>query len=165
MADRHMQIRGGQIKDGTISEAKLDISNAPVDGYFLRWNNSEGKFEWVASNDAVTEIPSGDINGVNESYTITNTPESGSLHLYLNGIYQEEGAGNDFLLSGEDITFSIAPETDDILIASYLKEVVAASEAHTQNTDQYLDEGGANESTAADVKDAVDSLAPPSSKY
>jgi len=138
MADRHMQIRGGQIKDGSISEIKLDISNAPVDGYLLQYNQSEGKFEWVPGNDAVTEIPSGSINGVNQSYTITNTPQVGTVHLYLNGLYQEEGSGNDYLLSGTDITFVQAPETDDVLIISYLKSAALAGLEHVQGTDTTL---------------------------
>jgi len=32
----------------------------------------------------------------------------------------------------------------------------AVSKAHTQNTDQYLDQGGANEISAAQVKEAYD---------
>lgn len=138
MTDRHMQIRGGQIKDGTISEVKLDVSNAPVDGYFLRYNSTEEKFEWVAGNDAVTEAPVGLINGVNPSYVITNVPQTGSLHLYLNGIFQEEGSGKDYQLSGTSIVFNQAPETDDNVIATYLKVVSGASEAHTQGTDTTL---------------------------
>ena len=156
MADRNMQIRGGQIKDGTISEAKLDISNAPVDGYLLRYNQSLSKFQWVSGNEAVTEIPAGLINGINPSYVLTDVPQAGTLHLYLNGIYQEEGSSGDYLLSGTSITFNIAPETDDILIGSYLKVATLGSLSHTQNTDTSLDAGGANEVSAADIKLAVD---------
>lgn len=155
MVDRNMQIRGGQIKDGTISEAKLDINNAPVDGYILQYNQTAGKLEWVSANEGVTEIPSGTINGVNSSFTLTDAPQSGTLHLYLNGIYQEEGSGNDYLASGTSITFVIAPETDDIVIACYLKSATLGTLGHVQNTDTKLDEGGANEVTAADVKLAV----------
>lgn len=156
MVDRNTQIRGEQIKDGSISEAKLDISNSPVDGYLLRYNTSESKFEWVSGNDGVTEYPVGLINSTNQSYTITDTPQAETLHLYLNGVYQDEGSGKDYQLSGKDITFVIAPDTGDNLIASYIKAIAGASLAHEQDTDQYLDKGGVNESTAVNVKDAVD---------
>lgn len=47
---------------------------------------------------------------------------------------------------------------DDIAVDGNLSAAAqdAISKRHTQNTDQYLDYGGANQSTAADVKDAVD---------
>lgn len=52
------------------------------------------------------EIPSGTIDGSNDTFTLANAPSPvASLMLYLNGIIQEAGAGNDFTLSGSTITF------------------------------------------------------------
>jgi hypothetical protein len=42
----------------------------------------------TASNFVDKEIPSGSINGSNTTFTLANTPVSGSEHLYLNGILQ-----------------------------------------------------------------------------
>ena len=128
MVDRNTKIRGTQIFDDTIPESKFQINNAPIDGYFLQYNQSAGKLEYVAGTDAVTETPAGLINGVNTSYTVANTPETGSMSLFLNGLYQEEGSGKDYLLTGSAIEFNVAPDTDDILIASYIKSAGGASE-------------------------------------
>ena len=49
------------IKDGVITEAKLDISNAAVNGYILSWNNTAGQFEWKQEFDGdITSIVAGD---------------------------------------------------------------------------------------------------------
>jgi len=125
MADRNTKIRGTQIWDEAITEAKLAIYNAPTNGYVLTWNASESKFEWKARIDAITEYPSGLINGANKVFTLSYTPESGSLSVYLNGLYQEEGSGNDYVLSGSDITFIDAPQSGDLIIVSYATDQIA----------------------------------------
>lgn len=40
-------IVNADITDGTITEAKLDINNAPTDGYYLKYNGTAGKPEWA----------------------------------------------------------------------------------------------------------------------
>jgi len=67
------------------------------------------------------EIPSGSINGVNTTYTLANTPVTGSEHVYLNGILQESGAGNDYTISGSTITYLTSPLTGEKLRVSYRK--------------------------------------------
>jgi hypothetical protein len=67
------------------------------------------------------EVPTGLINGSNTSYSLVNTPISGTEHVYLNGVLQEEGAGNDYTISGSTITYLTAPETGDKLVVSYRK--------------------------------------------
>lgn len=67
------------------------------------------------------EVPSGAINGANTAYTLANTPIAGSEHIYLNGILQESGAGNDYTISGANITYLTAPLTGDKLRVSYRK--------------------------------------------
>jgi hypothetical protein len=122
MAELNTNIRGEQIRDDSIPEAKLEVYNSPTDGYYLKWNASQSKFEWatVDTATAVQETPTGDINGSNTAYTITSSPVANTLAVYLNGLYQEEGAGNDYTLSGLTITFVEAPETNDILLVQYL---------------------------------------------
>lgn len=67
------------------------------------------------------ETPSGTINGSNTAFTIANTPISGSVHVFLNGLLQKSGGGNDYTISGTTITFVTAPETGSTLLVSYRK--------------------------------------------
>ena len=61
------------------------------------------------------EIPSGAINGSNTAYTLANTPVAGSERVYLNGMLIESGAGNDYTISGVNITLLSAPLTGEKL--------------------------------------------------
>ena len=67
------------------------------------------------------EIPSGSINGSNTAFTLVNTPVAGSEHVYLNGVLQESGAGNDYTISGANITLLSAPLTGEKLRITYRK--------------------------------------------
>lgn len=67
------------------------------------------------------EIPSGSINGSNTAFTLANSPVVGSEHVYLNGLLQESGAGNDYTISGASITFATAPLTGEKIRVSYRK--------------------------------------------
>jgi hypothetical protein len=73
------------------------------------------------ANFVVRETPSGTINGSNVTFTLANTPVSGTEQIYLNGILQESGAGNDYTISGATITYLTAPATGDRLKATYMK--------------------------------------------
>lgn len=66
------------------------------------------------------EVPSGTINGSNPTFTIANTPVSGSLQLSQNGIILT-GGGVDYTLSGTTVTFVTAPLGGDQLLAFYRK--------------------------------------------
>lgn len=74
-----------------------------------------------AANFVDKEVPSGTINGVNTTFTIANTPVSGSEHIYLNGLLQRSGAGNDYTISGTTITMLDAPLSGDVIVVSYRK--------------------------------------------
>ncbi|MBF6595805.1 MAG: hypothetical protein IVW51_15380 [Thermaceae bacterium] len=69
----------------------------------------------------VRETPSGTVNGSNTAFALANTPVVGSEQVYLNGVLQEPGAGNDYTISGANITFITAPVTGDRIRVSYLK--------------------------------------------
>lgn len=73
------------------------------------------------SNFVTEETPSGTINGSNTSFTLANTPTSGTLRLYLNGVRLKSGAGNDYTLSTNIITFTTAPISGDVILADYMK--------------------------------------------
>ncbi len=65
------------------------------------------------------EIPTGSINSSNVTFTLANIAIAGSEHVYLNGILQEPGAGNDYTISGATITYLTAPITGDKLRVTY----------------------------------------------
>jgi hypothetical protein len=69
----------------------------------------------------VRETPGGLVNGANTTYTLANTPISNTEMLYVNGLLQEPGAGNDYTISGLTITMLSAPISGDRLRANYQK--------------------------------------------
>jgi len=76
----------------------------------------------VAVDMNTRETPTGDINGVNTSYALANTPVTGTESVFLNGILQEDG-GEDYSISGGTITMTNAPiggGTPDRLRVSYI---------------------------------------------
>lgn len=74
----------------------------------------------LVSEYVVREVPTGAINGVNTTFTLANTPESGTEMVFLNGLLQNLGAGNDYTISGTTITFNDAPATGDVLLVTYI---------------------------------------------
>jgi hypothetical protein len=68
------------------------------------------------------ETPTGTINGANVTFTLANTPHANSfVKLYLNGLRLQQGASNDYTVSGATITFNTAPVTNDVLLCDYVK--------------------------------------------
>jgi hypothetical protein len=78
--------------------------------------------DYMAPASFVTrETPTGTINGSNTTFTLANTPLSGTEMVFLNGILQDAGAGNDYTISGGTITMLAAPATGDKLRVTYQK--------------------------------------------
>src|SRR5215471_105554 len=73
------------------------------------------------SSFVVRETPSGAVNSSNTTYTLASTPLAGTEQVFLNGILQEPGAGNDYTISGGTITYLTSPVTGDRLRVSYYK--------------------------------------------
>jgi hypothetical protein len=66
------------------------------------------------------EVPSGIINGLNQIFTVANTPSpTSSVEVYHNGILMEQGV--DYTISGATFTFSPAdvPQVGDIVLVNY----------------------------------------------
>lgn len=63
------------------------------------------------------ETPSGSVNSSNTSYTLAHTPVSGTVSVYLNGLYQVPSV--DYTISSGTITYSSAPFTGDSLRVIY----------------------------------------------
>lgn len=76
----------------------------------------------VNNADVVTrETPTGSVNGANTTFTLANTPVAGTEQVFLNGILQEPGAGNDYTIATNTITYLTAPLTGDRIRVSYIK--------------------------------------------
>jgi hypothetical protein len=65
------------------------------------------------------EVPSGQINGLNTTFTLANSPAASSLLLFRNGLLLK--AGLDYTLNGSTIQFaaSSVPQPNDALSAQY----------------------------------------------
>jgi hypothetical protein len=77
----------------------------------------------AVANYVVRETPTGTPNGVLTTFTLANTPIAGSEHVYVNGILQNSGGGNDYTIATNTITFlsGAIPQTDDVIRVTYLK--------------------------------------------
>ena len=75
----------------------------------------------TTGNFITNETPTGAVNGTNTAFTLAFTPTAGTVSVYLNGIYQEPGAGNDYTISTNTITYLTAPVTGDKIRANYMK--------------------------------------------
>lgn len=53
-------------------------------------------------------------------YSLPDSPVSNTVQVYVNGLLQEPGIGNDYTISGQIITFSQNLDLDDVLLASYI---------------------------------------------
>lgn len=94
----------------------------------LRVKTDETGIEFVEVSDVQghqhtwNATPSGTIDGSNRIFTLASAPNpTGSLLLFKNGLLQRSGAGNDYTLAGNVITFATdnVPMPGDILLASY----------------------------------------------
>jgi hypothetical protein len=95
-------------------QVALDGTSLQVSALGLKVNPA------VLSGGHVTrETPVGAVNGSNTAFTLAQTPIAGSEHVYLNGLLQEPGAGNDYTIAGATITYLAAPAATDRLRVSY----------------------------------------------
>jgi hypothetical protein len=73
------------------------------------------------ANYIVRETPTGTPNGILVTFTLANTPVAGTEMIYLNGLLQDEGGGNDYTISTVTVTFNNAPQTGDKIRCTYTK--------------------------------------------
>lgn len=113
------------VEEGTTNVDSIWLCTANAGGTLnttaITWQQIPTTAGLSSSNFVDKEIPSGSINGSNTAFTLANTPIAGSEHLFLNGILQESGAGNDYTISGANITMLTAPATGEKLRISYRK--------------------------------------------
>lgn len=73
-----------------------------------------------SSSFVFSEIPTGTVNGVNATFTLAATPVTGSPTVYVNGVRQLVGAGNNYTISAGTLTFITIPQTGDQVLADYM---------------------------------------------
>jgi len=66
---------------------------------------------------AVSETPSGTLDGTNMTFGLSHTPLANTLTVYLNGI--EQDLGRWVSVSGNTLTFTVAPLSIDYIVATY----------------------------------------------
>lgn len=113
------------VQEGTVNADTTWLSTANQGGTLnttaITWSNPITAGGLTAANFVDREVPSGSINGSNTAFVLTNTPTTGSEHVYLNGILQEPGAGNDYTISAATITMLTAPLSGEKIRVSYRK--------------------------------------------
>jgi hypothetical protein len=106
------------VNTGDGLEIASDAVRVKLDGASIARSSSGIKVDW--SRVVKRETPTGSVNGVNTTFTLANTPIAGTEEVFLNGILQEPGAGNDYTISGATITYLSAPLTGDRLRVNYI---------------------------------------------
>jgi len=96
-------------------ETKAPSQNAVFDALALKANVSDVP---LTTTFVDNEILTGTKNGINLVFTLANTPITGSVHLF-NVIYMVPIV--DYTISGNTITFVVAPDTGSNPIANYRK--------------------------------------------
>jgi hypothetical protein len=113
------------VQVGTTNADTVWLSTADSGGTLgttaITFINPIGAAGLSASNFVTKEIPSGSINGANVTFTLANTPTAGTEEVFLNGVLQESGAGNDYTITGAVITYLSAPLTGEKLRVNYRK--------------------------------------------
>ena len=88
----------------------------------MEWVDIDTQLDTVTEGDIRLENESAACNGVTVAFTLDATPVSNSLQVFLNGLLQEKGGGEDYTHTGTTVTFAVAPETGDILIIHYISQ-------------------------------------------
>jgi hypothetical protein len=110
----------------------ITVSGTPSAGNVLTATSSSAA-DWAAPaaapNFAGSEVPSGSITGTtgsdgNPTFTLAHTPVANSLQLFKNGVRMILGAGKDYTLSTNTITF-LAP---NIPLAANLSTFLSADQ-------------------------------------
>jgi len=119
--------------DYTLSGNTITYTVAPLAG---DWQEA---YYGVGGVGFAGETPTGTINGTNTGFTLSTVPSpSASLMLFLNGV--EQLAGTDYTLSGNIITYAVAPATGDWHRAYY--GMAAVSSANQGSIGITIDGGG-----------------------
>lgn len=77
--------------------------------YILKDNGTQSVIQVSAYEQVVRETPAGTVNSINTAFVLAYSPRLGSESVYMNGMLQDAGTGNDYVISAATITFQFAP--------------------------------------------------------
>jgi hypothetical protein len=119
----HLYLNGILIDDGSSTDYSISSSIITFSEPLLNGSKLLCTYYYVDETPLKIfkdkEIPSGSINGINKEFNLQYLPVDNSEHLYLNGVLQENGEENDYVISDSTITFKEAPPTDTKLRCTY----------------------------------------------
>lgn len=121
-ADSDAEVTSGMsvyVSEGTVGGGKTYVLSTPDPISLGATNLTFVQTGGSSATQVVRETPSGSVNGANTDFTLANTPISNSESVYLNGLLQDVGAGNDYTISGAVITFLTAPVSGDKIRVTY----------------------------------------------
>jgi phage-related tail fiber protein len=109
-----IDLAGSGVGAGTYNSVTVDLYGRVTAG-------TANAYITIAANRITRETPAGVKNGTNATFTLAFTPTTGTEEVFLNGVLQEPGVGNDYTISGGTITMLTAPASDDKLVVCYFK--------------------------------------------
>lgn len=113
------------VEEGTANDNTIWLCTANAGGTInttaITWMQVPTTAGLLSANFVDDETPSGTVNGSNVTFTLANTPTAGTVKVFLNGLRQKVGAGNDYTISGAVITYLAAPLTGDVVTSDYMK--------------------------------------------
>jgi hypothetical protein len=114
LGSEHLYLNGVLIEEGTGTDYHMSGSTISFDNPLLPGMKLHCTYYYNDSTPskvfADKEIPSGLLDGINDTFTLLHLPVEGSEHLYLNGVLQESGVTADYIISGSTISFAKPPQ-------------------------------------------------------
>ena len=101
-------------------DSRLHIKdNSSVDHVVAYVDEITGSSGITVANYITNETPTGTVNGINDTFITLNTPESGTVQVYENGLLQS--LTDDYTIVSDTITFVNPPLTGAKIRVSYVK--------------------------------------------
>jgi hypothetical protein len=128
---------GSVVATGDFDLGTNQIKNigAPVDD-----NDAVRKADLDAATSGTLvnrEQPTGTLNGSNTSFTLANTPNLGTEQVFLNGALLNSGANSDYVVDGTTLTFTLAPQSGDVILVNYITDGVVVNADVTSTLAQF----------------------------
>lgn len=101
--------------DFTLNGDTVVFTNPPIDG---DWVLVDYFYVPAPTGKIYNSSPTGSINGSNDNFVLSATPTK--AYVYLNGILQQPDV--DYTLTGDTVTFTVAPESDDWILIDFETE-------------------------------------------
>ena len=106
---------GIKISSGGVTATELNTSVFPAGSGLTGGGGTTASVQV-----AVRESVGGTMNGSNTAFTLAHTPKSGTEMLFLGRVLLQSGGGNDYTISGLNITMLTAPlASDGDFLATY----------------------------------------------